>query len=229
MTRTKKVLVATAATLVLLGGAVAVLPPLLFGDRVDYSRVVSIEQAREYQDPALLARAFALPVAARYQAGLDYQANGSFCGPTSIVNVMRSLGRDADQKTVLDGTGKRTVLGMVVGGVTLDELAAIAEHRLGGRVTVLRDLDLASFRRELARANDPSVRLVANFSRGPLFGRGGGHHSPIAGYLVDEDLVLVLDVNRRYQPWLVRSARLLEAIDTFDRMAGKKRGLLRIE
>lgn len=70
---------------------------------------------------------------------------------------------------------------------------------------------------------------MVNFTRGPLFGTGGGHHSPIAGYLVDEDLVLVLDVNEEYGPWLVKSERLYEAMNTLDTGAKKKRGLLLIE
>jgi hypothetical protein len=96
-------------------------------------------------------------------------------------------------------------------------------------VTVLRDLDLAGFRQELSHANDPTRRYTVNFSRGPLFGRGGGHHSPIGGYLADRDLVLVLDVNRKYQPWLVSSERLFRAVDTIDKSSHLKRGLLRIE
>ena len=63
----------------------------------------------------------------------------------------------------------------------------------------------------------------------PLFGRGGGHHSPIGGYLPDPDLVLVLDVNGSYKPWLVKSERLFEAMNTVDSSTGRKRGLIRIE
>jgi len=51
---------------------------------------------REFQDPSSLSKAWALPVAQRYRAGLHYQSNGSFCGPASVANVMRSLGHEGD-------------------------------------------------------------------------------------------------------------------------------------
>jgi hypothetical protein len=44
---------------------------------------------------------------------------------------------------------------------------------------------------ELAHANDPGRRYTVNFARGPLFGRGPGHHSPIAGYLADRGLLRI--------------------------------------
>ena len=56
---------------------------------------------------------------------------------------------------------------------------------------------------------------------------GFGHHSPIGGYLEAEDLVLVLDVNEKFKPWLVERSRLYDAMNTVD--GDKKRGLLRIE
>ena len=71
-------------------------------------------------------------------------------------------------------------------------------------MTVLRDLDMTTFKENVRLTNDPSRRYVINFTRGPLFGTGGGHHSPIGGYLSDEDLVFVLDVNKKYGPWLVK-------------------------
>jgi len=129
----------------------------------------------------------------------------------------------------LQGTNFSTVLGYLPEGLTLDQLADIARQKLRGKITVLRDLDLSAFREQLRHVNDPSRRYVINFSRGPLFGTGGGHHSPIAGYLSQEDLVLVLDVNKKYGPWLVKPERLHEAMNTIDTTAGKKRGLLLIE
>jgi hypothetical protein len=224
----KRALLALGVLVVLGGGAVTVLPPLLFGDHTDYSKVVSIERAPEYQDAALLERAMRLPVAATFK-DLEFQHNPSFCGPTSAVDVAHSLGLPADQAHILDGTGKTTVLGLAWGGVNLDEEAHIVEAKLGKHVTVLRDLDLAAFREEISHANDPARRYIINFSRGPLFARGGGHHSPIGGYLPDRDLVLVLDVNQHFKPWLVKTDRLFAAMNTVDRQTGKKRGLLRIE
>jgi hypothetical protein len=189
--------------------------------------VPSIKQDATYQDPALLERAWHMPVAATYQRRLFFQPNGSVCGPTSVANVERSLGREsASVDSVLEGTGKCWG-GFCMAGLSLDELAEIARHATGRKVTVLRNLTLAQFREELTHVNDPARRYIVNFQRAPLFAQGGGHHSPVAAYLEDKDLVLVLDVNEKFKPWLVTSERLFKAVDTSD--GGQKRGLLRIE
>jgi hypothetical protein len=229
MARTRNIVLWTALAASLLGGSAVILPIFISASHADYARVVSIKETRDYQDPALLKKAWALPVAAAYQADIDYQQNGSVCGPTSLVNVLHSLKQPGNQESILQGSGFSTVMGYLPEGLTLDQLADIARQKLHRKVTVLRDLDLAAFREQLGRANDPVRRYVINFSRGPLFGTGGGHHSPIAAYLSEEDLVLVLDVNKKYGPWLVKSDRLYEAMDTIDATARKKRGLLLIE
>jgi len=213
-----------------LGGSVAIVGSMRAGAQSDYSRVDSIKGTQAYQNPALLKQAWALPVAALYQPGIDYQRNASVCGPTSLVNVLHSLAQPGDQEKLLEGTGLSTVLGYLPEGVTLDQVADIARLKLPGKkVSVLRDLDLKEFREQMLQTTDPSRRYVINFSRGPLFGTGGGHHSPIAGYLAEDDLVLVLDVNKKYGPWLVKSERLYEAMNTVDSATHKKRGLLLIE
>jgi hypothetical protein len=209
-------LIAVPASLVIRG--------IFFPPKLD---VPSIKGEKTYQQAALLERAWALPVAATYHQGLFFQPNGSVCGPTSVANVQRSLGKpSASVDSVLSGTGECWT-GICWGGLSLDALAEVARHATGRKVTVLRDLTLAQFRDELRHSNDPSRRYIVNFQRAPLFAQGGGHHSPIAGYLEPEDLVLVLDVNESYQPWLVKADRLFKAVDTGD--TGKKRGLLRIE
>jgi Phytochelatin synthase len=229
MTRTRTIVVWTAAAALLLGGSAVVLPSLISAGSADYAHVVSIKETRDYQDPALLKKAWALPVAAAYQSDIDFQRNASVCGPTSLVNVLHSLKQPGNQESILQGTNFSTVLGYLPEGLTLDQLADLARMKLQRKVTVLRDLDLAAFREQLSHANDPSRRYIINFSRGPLFATGGGHHSPIAGYLNEEDLVLVLDVNRKYGPWLVKPKRLYEAMNSVDTTAQKKRGLLLIQ
>lgn len=197
----------------------------------EYAGVESIERTSAYHDADLLARAWALPVANAYRkGGFDYQRNQSFCGPASAVNVQRSLGRAQTQDDVLEGTGISTIFGFTYYGLTLDEEADLLRKKTGLAVRVLRNIGLAAFRLEMAHANDPSRRYVVNFNRGPLFGHGHGHHSPILGYLAEQDLVFVGDVNRDFGgPWLVKSARLYEAMDTTDGTSGKKRGLIVME
>jgi Phytochelatin synthase len=229
MTRTRKIVARTAATALFLGGSAAILPSLLTDSHADSATVVSIKETSEFQNLALLKEAWALPVAVLYRADIDYQRNASVCGPTSLVNVLHSFKMPGNQESILQGTNFTTVLGYLPEGLTLNQLADLARQKLQRKVTVLRELDLASFREHLSHVNDPARRYVINFSRGPLFGTGGGHHSPIAGYLKEEDLVLVLDVNQKYGPWLVKSQRLYEAMNTIDTTAQKKRGLLLIE
>jgi hypothetical protein len=224
-----------ATTALLLGCALAPTPqsantvPADTAAAPSSARVVSIKQSPAYQDPALLAVAWQLPVAALYKASIEYQHNGSVCGPTSVANVLHSLQRPGDQASVLKASGLTTVMGYLPQGITLDQLAEVSAQSTGGHVSVLRDLSLASFREHLRQSNAPARRYIINFTRAPLFGTGGGHHSPIAGYLAEQDLVLVLDVNEQYGAWLVTPERLFEAMDTVDTGAGKKRGLLLID
>ena len=198
----------------------------VFAPRYD---VPSISATQEYQDVALLDRAWALPVAATYERRVVFQSNGSVCGPAAVANVLRSLGdATASQERVLEGTGMCRS-GFCIVGLTLDELAGIVRQKTAKKVTVVRDIGIDELREHLRRSNDPARRTLVNFHRGLLFGKGPGHHSPIAGYLADEDLVLVLDVNGAFGPWLVKTERLFRAMDTVDGSSSKKRGLIVLE
>ena len=223
--RLLRALLALLATVVFVFGAlfikVAYFPP-----RFD---VVSIATLPAYQDAKLVERALALPVAATFRHEVDFQPNGSVCGPTSVANAFRSLGEGpTTPRGVLDGSGKCR-WDFCFGGLTLDDLAALIRAKSTRSVTVLRGLSLDEFRMHLRHSNDLDRRYLVNFQRGLLFGKGVGHHSPIAGYLEDRDLVFVLDVNSRFGPWLVPSERLFQAMNSPDSSTGVQRGLLLIQ
>ncbi len=173
------------------------------------------------REPELLAKAWTLPVAAKY-APLRSQGFRSICGPTSVANVLRSLGV---------ATGANPLRGFGLRAMSLEQVASEGGEVMpaGWTVAVVRPASVEALRDELRSANDSGRRYIANFSRAPLFGRGGGHHSPVGGYLEAEDLAFVLDVNRSFGPWLTPVDRLFEAINTVDRGDGRTRGLARFE
>jgi Phytochelatin synthase len=174
-----------------------------------------------------IERAWMLPAAASFGHQVSWQSNTSLCGPSSLANVFRSFGEDiASETSVLAGT-RLCWTGFCIMGLTLDELAGLARAKTRRRVIVLRDMNAEEFREHLKSSNDPAHRYIINFDRKMIFGAGGGHHSPIGGYLEDQDLVFVLDVNRNYRPWLVQRSRLFDAMNTWD--GDKKRGMLLIE
>jgi Phytochelatin synthase len=217
-------LLALIAALLLAGGVV--LGPLLFA-RNEYAHVQSIEARADFRDPALIASAWQLPVAREYRRETyEYQDNQSFCGPASLANLLRSLGIDKSQQQVIDGSDYEPWFGILIGGMTLDELAALLRQQVPHRVSIVRDVSLADFRQLMRSANNPAHRYIVNFHRGPVFGRGHGHFSPILGYLEDKDLVLVGDVNAEYRPFLVESEVLWRGTDTIDSETGQERGLI---
>src|SRR3954447_12978865 len=120
--RPLRVALVALATLVAVPASVVV-RGVFFPPKLD---VPSIKNEPTYQNPAILERAWHLPVAATYQRRLFFQTNGSVCGPTSVANVERSLGHEGSSvDTVLTGTGK-CWSGMCMGGLSLDELAEVA-------------------------------------------------------------------------------------------------------
>lgn len=216
----RRLVIASAVVVALIGGGAFALRPAPIPPETIAASVTQTAEPME--------KAWSLPVAASYRQGFTYQSNTSRCGPASLANVFRSLGSGpATESGVLDGTGYCWT-GYCIIGLTLDELAEVARANAKS-VEVLRDLTLEQFRAEMRQANAPSRRYVVNFLREKIFGAGAGHHSPVGGYLEAEDMVLVLDVNEHFKPWLIETDRLFAAMDTVDSDGGRKRGLLRIE
>ena len=102
MRRRRIIVVAVAVAALVLG--YFPLRATVFAPRFD---VPSIAATLEYQEPNLLERAWALPVAKTFERRVVFQSNGSVCGPASLANILRSFGDPhATQDTVLAGTGK---------------------------------------------------------------------------------------------------------------------------
>jgi hypothetical protein len=217
----RRLILGVAVCAALLGGGAAVfvaVQPRVSPEAIETAVV---------RTPELVQRAWHLPVAAAFNSDVIWQSNGSRCGPASIANAFRSIGEEeTTEAQVLEGTGKCWT-GFCIIGLTLDELAEVARAHTERKVTVLRDLTAEQFREHMKHSNDPDRRYIINFTREEIFGGGGGHHSPIGGYLEAEDVVFVLDVNENYKPWLIESDRLFKAMDTFD--GDRKRGLLMIQ
>ncbi|RUX43384.1 phytochelatin synthase [Mesorhizobium sp. M4A.F.Ca.ET.020.02.1.1] len=186
-------------------------------------------QSSVIRAPELIDRAWKLPVAAAFNADVEWQSNASRCGPASVANMFRSIGEEeTTEAEVLAGTGKCWT-GFCIIGLTLDEVAEVARSKTKRKVSVLRNLTAEEFLAHMKRANDPGRRYIINFTRERIFGAGAGHFSPIGGYMDAEDMVFVLDVNQRYKPWLIERERLFSAMDTIDSDGDRKRGLLLIE
>lgn len=173
------------------------------------------------RDDVLLEKAWALPSAQRY-APLQSQTWRSICGPTSVANVLRSIGVKA---------GNNPFSRFGVRAMSLDQVVDETRPLLPSAwsASTVRLPSVEALREELRHSNRATHRYIANFSRRPIFGHGGGHHSPIGGYLETEDLAFVLDVNAGYGPWLVSAQQLFDAVNTFDRGDGQSRGLARFE
>jgi hypothetical protein len=184
--------------------------------------VESIASSATHQRRDLLEKAWELPVAKLYSPLLS-QSFTSLCGPTSVANVLRSMRAP---------TGKNPFPRFGLRAMGLDQLVreAVGVLPSGWQVRAVRPRTVDELRVELRASNDEGRRYVSNFTRSPLFGAGGGHHSPLGGFLEEEDLVFVLDVNSGFGPWLVSAARMFDAMNTIaDWSTGTTRGLARFE
>ncbi len=181
----------------------------------------SIRSNPAYQRRELLEEAWALPVAKLYSP-LVSQSFKSICGPTSVANVLRSMGVR---------TGNNPFSRFGVRAMSLDQVVSESADVVpdGWRISAVRTRSVDQLRVQLRESNDPNRRFVSNFARASLFGGGSGHHSPLGGYLEDEDLAFVLDVNAGFGPWLVDAERLFDAMNTGDWSGGLTRGLARYE
>ncbi|KAF0699353.1 Aste57867_10069 [Aphanomyces stellatus] len=192
----------------------------------------SIKKNPKYKDATFLQRVWASPVGQLFLQGkLEYQLQEGYCMPSTLRNVLKSIphvdakdvpvakpGPSTPEKYVakLDAIGYTTST-IVFGSDGYDAFVAALKH-----------------------ANDPTYRVAINFLRSPLFGinspsfaphnlllaLAGGHFSVVVGFLEDENLVAVFDVNHTYGPFLVDAKRLYNAVSAHDFQSGKTRALV---
>ena len=169
------------------------------------------------------------PLAQTYLRDFRTQEYASSCGPASLRNVLTSLDRPVAQERDLFQGNRGGWWRMRLMGMTLDEVATLAEATGMGRVQVRRDLTESDFRALLATLNAPGRRLILNFDRAPIHGVSLGHFSPVGGYDLASDRVLLLDVTPGYGVQLVPTALLHAAMQTRDPVSGRSRGLIQID
>ena len=180
-------------------------------------------------DGAAVAALRQTPLAQTFLRDFRVQGYGSSCGPASLRNVLASLQRPVASERELFQGNTAQWLRMRLTGMTLDEVAALAEASGIGTVRVRRDLPEQGFRDLLQSLSRPGRRLIVNFDRAPIHGVSLGHFSPIGGYDPASDRILLLDVTPGFGVQLVPTALMYAAMFTLDPLSGRPRGLIQID
>ncbi|OQR99660.1 hypothetical protein THRCLA_21800 [Thraustotheca clavata] len=200
---------------------------------VQASKYEEFEKAPHYKSPALLARVWATPVGQQYLRGdLEYQQREGYCAIASQRNILKSL-----PQYPADHLPPATM-----GAATAKQFAKLLDERSHSRTTskvVYGDEGFDAFYEAIKLSNDTEYRVTVNFLHATLSGTGSlwlpwnflfgivsGHFSVVLGYLEDEDLVAVFDVNSSYGPYLVETRRLYESVAAQDISSNKSRGLI---
>lgn len=155
---------------------------------------------------------------AALSAAFRAQKYRSFCGPASLATVLRAYGSEhADQSELFDSVASE--LRVFYGGMTLDELAALAARNgLHGTLVHADELSLPEFRERLkdnlARRGD---YVLVNYHRQALRQSGAGHISAVGAYDSALDAFLVLDqASYRYPFTWIPASMLYNAVRTRD-------------
>lgn len=164
------------------------------------------------------------------------QAEPQFCGLGTLVVALNALAIDPGRRwrgvwrwfsedlldccVALEHIRQR--------GLDLDEVACLARCN-GASVEMFRaeTSDASTWRASLKQSARGELVVVASYDRASLAQTGSGHFSPIGGYHVGRDLVLVLDVARfKYPPHWIPAERLWQAMQAVDTATGLSRGWL---
>lgn len=164
------------------------------------------------------------------------QDEPAFCGLSSLVMVLNALEIDPEQvwkgpwrwyhENMLDCCVPVKIIEQE--GINLGQFVCLAEcNGLETKmVTVDGSVTLETFREVLLQYTKQDESLITlSYSRKVFSQTGDGHFSPVGGYHVQRDLVLILDTARfKYPPHWVSVSLLFEAMQSKDKSTGKPRG-----
>lgn len=192
-----------------------------------------------HHSESLLHKALSLSSAQAYtqSKALEYQVSEGYCAVATERCICKSIPHFPKEKTPDQMTRG--------GPSTANKFAeALSCDRLTKSAVVYGSEGYDAFLKALIKSNQPqNYRVAVNFLRSSLFGFPtptwlpgswllallGGHFSPVLGYLEEENLVAIFDVNKKYGFYLVEARRLFASVNTFDFMNGTTRGLILTE
>jgi glutathione gamma-glutamylcysteinyltransferase len=168
------------------------------------------------------------------------QADPAFCGLGTLVMVLNALAIDPGPGRSWKGPWRwfaeehldccRPLSDIEQNGLTIPQVACLARCN-GARVEIqyAQATNSEAFRQAVRKAASTAgePHLVLSYDRATLNQTGGGHFSPMGGYHVGRDLVLILDVARfKYPPHWVPLEDLFRAMLSNDAATSRSRGFL---
>lgn len=174
------------------------------------------------------------PLASQFRT----QEEPAYCGLSSLVMVLNALAVDPGvvwkgvfrwyHEDMLDCCSSLEEIRTV--GISIENLMCLALcNQLYGEMRRYSEhLSIDYFREEVKNATMSSNKaIIVSYGRAVLGQTGSGHFSPIGGYNLQEDMVLIMDVARfKYPPYWVPLTELWKAMKTKDKATGLYRGYM---
>ncbi|CAK8543631.1 unnamed protein product [Lathyrus sativus] len=167
------------------------------------------------------------------------QSELTYCGLASLAMVLNALAIDPGRKwkgpwrwfdeSMLDYSEPlEMVKARGIAFMNLAHLAQCAGAKVDAFYATQSNIDY--FRKYVIKCSSSNnCHLISSYHRAALNQTGSGHFSPIGGYHVGKDMILILDVARfKYPPHWIPLAALWEGMNYVVKSTGKSRGFMLI-
>ncbi|XP_054802393.1 glutathione gamma-glutamylcysteinyltransferase 3-like [Prosopis cineraria] len=208
-----------------------------------YRRVLPSPPAIEFASPEgkkIFAEAFGQGTMEGFFKLISYhqtQSEPAYCGLATLAVVLNALAIDPGRKwkgpwrwfddSMLDCC--EPLVKIKEEGITFGKVACLAQCN-GAKVEAFRanETTIDDFRKNvISCSTSEDCHVIVSYHRGVFKQTGTGHFSPLGGYHVERDMVLILDVARfKYPPHWVPLTLLWEAMNTVDKATGQHRGYM---